>query len=212
MRYSPAHPPLFLCHPHARPGPAKPASCAGLGKNSGTMRSAPRYGAALLTAVDSRTNRIAWQKRTPLIRLDRAQARCATAGDLVFHGEPDGTVPRPTTPGTASCSLAMADRRPVRTAPAIHLRDRRNAICGDRGRRGSRSRPLQPYGVYDLVFSPQRARPANRLKAVSLGAAGRPENVVGFSSGRLSARARSRSTTTLMRPLRILRSTAVPPQ
>jgi plastocyanin len=45
----------------------------------------------LLVAVDSRTNRIAWQKRLPY-QLGFGGGTMATAGDLVFHGEPDGNV------------------------------------------------------------------------------------------------------------------------
>ena len=43
----------------------------------------------LLAAIDSRTGRIAWQKRMPH-RLDRGSGMTSTAGGLVLHGEPDG--------------------------------------------------------------------------------------------------------------------------
>jgi alcohol dehydrogenase (cytochrome c) len=59
----------------------------GLGKTVGPAIGA-RYGGTL-TAVDSRTNRIAWQKRTPY-SIGQGSGALATAGDLVFHGEPDG--------------------------------------------------------------------------------------------------------------------------
>ncbi len=45
----------------------------------------------LITAVDSRTNTIAWQQRSPYPKAFRG-GLLATAGDLVFHGEGDGNV------------------------------------------------------------------------------------------------------------------------
>jgi glucose dehydrogenase/plastocyanin len=48
-----------------------------------------RYGS--ITAVDSRTNKIVWQKRAPY-PLAWGGGMLATAGNLVFHGEPDGNV------------------------------------------------------------------------------------------------------------------------
>jgi len=59
----------------------------GLGKTVGPALGA-KYGGTL-TAVDSRTNTIAWQKRTPY-SIGQGSGALATAGDLVFHGEPDG--------------------------------------------------------------------------------------------------------------------------
>ena len=59
----------------------------GLGKTVGPPMGA-KYGGTL-TAVDSRTNKIAWQKRTPY-SIGQGSGALATAGDLVFHGEPDG--------------------------------------------------------------------------------------------------------------------------
>ena len=59
----------------------------GLGKTVGPPIGA-KYGGTL-TAVDSRTNKIAWQKRTPY-SIGQGSGALATAGDLVFHGEPDG--------------------------------------------------------------------------------------------------------------------------
>src|SRR5215470_10792398 len=47
-----------------------------------------KYGGTL-TAVDSRTNKIAWQQRRPY-SIGQGSGALATAGDLVFHGEPDG--------------------------------------------------------------------------------------------------------------------------
>ncbi|MEN3348008.1 MAG: hypothetical protein V7632_1643, partial [Bradyrhizobium sp.] len=47
-----------------------------------------KYGGTL-TAVDSRTNKIAWQKRVPY-SIGQGSGALATASDLVFHGEPDG--------------------------------------------------------------------------------------------------------------------------
>ena len=45
----------------------------------------------LITAVDSRTNTIVWQQRSPYPKAFRG-GLLATAGDLVFHGEGDGNV------------------------------------------------------------------------------------------------------------------------
>jgi quinohemoprotein ethanol dehydrogenase len=59
----------------------------GLGKTVGPPMGA-KYGGTL-TAVDSRTNKIAWQKRTPY-SIGQGSGALATAGDLVFRGEPDG--------------------------------------------------------------------------------------------------------------------------
>ena len=59
----------------------------GLGKTVGPALGA-KYGGTL-TAVDSRTNRIAWQKRLPY-SIGQGSGALATASDLVFHGEPDG--------------------------------------------------------------------------------------------------------------------------
>jgi alcohol dehydrogenase (cytochrome c) len=52
----------------------------------------PAFGAkyaGTLTAVDSRTNRIAWQKRTPY-SIGQGSGALVTASDLLFHGQPDG--------------------------------------------------------------------------------------------------------------------------
>jgi plastocyanin len=46
-----------------------------------------QYG--LLVAVDGRTNRIVWRKRMPY-QLGFGGGTMTTAGNLVFHGEPDG--------------------------------------------------------------------------------------------------------------------------
>ena len=46
-----------------------------------------------LTAVDSRTNKIAWQKRMPY-SIGQGSGSLVTASDLLFHGEPDGKWPR----------------------------------------------------------------------------------------------------------------------
>ena len=54
----------------------------------------PAFGAkygGTLTAVDSRTNRIAWQKRMPY-SIGQGSGALVTATDVVFHGEPDGHV------------------------------------------------------------------------------------------------------------------------
>jgi PQQ-dependent dehydrogenase (methanol/ethanol family) len=59
---------------------------------SGGFRLVPgtkHYG--LLTAVDSRTQKIAWQKRLPH-HAAFGSGTIVTAGGLVFHGEPDGRV------------------------------------------------------------------------------------------------------------------------
>jgi alcohol dehydrogenase (cytochrome c) len=42
-----------------------------------------------LTAVDSRTNRIVWQKKTPY-SIGQGSGALTTAGGVLFHGEPDG--------------------------------------------------------------------------------------------------------------------------
>jgi alcohol dehydrogenase (cytochrome c) len=42
-----------------------------------------------LTAVDSRTNKIAWQKKTPY-SIGQGSGALTTASGLLFHGEPDG--------------------------------------------------------------------------------------------------------------------------
>ena len=42
-----------------------------------------------LTAVDSRTNRIVWQKKTPY-PIGQGSGALTTASGLLFHGEPDG--------------------------------------------------------------------------------------------------------------------------
>jgi alcohol dehydrogenase (cytochrome c) len=59
----------------------------GTGKTVGPPIGA-KYGGTL-TAVDSRTNKIAWQKRVPY-SIGQGSGALATASDLVFHGEPDG--------------------------------------------------------------------------------------------------------------------------
>jgi alcohol dehydrogenase (cytochrome c) len=41
------------------------------------------------TAIDSKTNKIAWQRKMPY-RLGMGSGATSTAGGLVFHGEPDG--------------------------------------------------------------------------------------------------------------------------
>ena len=48
-----------------------------------------QYG--ILAAIDSRTNRIAWQRRMPH-QLGFGGGSMTTAGNLVFHGEPDGNI------------------------------------------------------------------------------------------------------------------------
>jgi quinohemoprotein ethanol dehydrogenase len=59
----------------------------GLGKTVGPPIGA-KYGGTL-TAIDSRTNKIAWQQRRPY-SIGQGSGALATAGDIVFHGEPDG--------------------------------------------------------------------------------------------------------------------------
>jgi quinohemoprotein ethanol dehydrogenase len=54
----------------------------------------PAFGAkysGTLTAIDSRTNKIAWQKQTPY-SIGQGSGTLATASGLLFHGEPDGHV------------------------------------------------------------------------------------------------------------------------
>jgi plastocyanin len=45
----------------------------------------------LITAIDSRTNKIVWQQRSPYPKAHRG-GMLATAGNLVFHGEGDGNL------------------------------------------------------------------------------------------------------------------------
>jgi len=47
-----------------------------------------KYGGTL-TAIDSRTNKIAWQNRMPF-SIGQGSGALVTASDLLFHGEPDG--------------------------------------------------------------------------------------------------------------------------
>jgi alcohol dehydrogenase (cytochrome c) len=52
----------------------------------------PAFGAkysGTLTAIDSRTNKIVWQKQTPY-SIGQGSGTLATASGLLFHGEPDG--------------------------------------------------------------------------------------------------------------------------
>jgi alcohol dehydrogenase (cytochrome c) len=54
----------------------------------------PAFGAkygGTLSAVDSRTNKIAWQKRVPY-SIGQGSGSLVTATDVLFHGEPDGHV------------------------------------------------------------------------------------------------------------------------
>ena len=59
----------------------------GTGKTVGPPIGARNAGT--FTAVDSRTNKIVWQKKTPY-SIGQGSGALATAGGLVFHGEPDG--------------------------------------------------------------------------------------------------------------------------
>src|SRR5580704_17185887 len=59
----------------------------GTGKTVGPALGA-KYGGTL-TAVDARTNKIAWQKRMPY-SIGQGSGSLVTASDLLFHGEPDG--------------------------------------------------------------------------------------------------------------------------
>jgi len=45
----------------------------------------------LLTAIDAKTNKIAWQQHVPY-RIENGSGLTATGGNLVFHGEPDGNL------------------------------------------------------------------------------------------------------------------------
>jgi alcohol dehydrogenase (cytochrome c) len=47
-----------------------------------------QYG--LMAALDSRTGKLAWEKRVPYAGCDGGSGATATAGGLVFHAEPDG--------------------------------------------------------------------------------------------------------------------------
>ena len=64
----------------AAPGSGKAAPPAIGAKYSGT-----------LSAVDSRTNRIVWQNKTPY-SIGQGSGALVTASGLLFHGEPDGNV------------------------------------------------------------------------------------------------------------------------
>jgi alcohol dehydrogenase (cytochrome c) len=59
----------------------------GTGKTVGPAIGAKYSGT--LTAVDSRSNKIAWQKRMPY-SIGQGSGALVTASDLLFHGEPDG--------------------------------------------------------------------------------------------------------------------------
>jgi PQQ-dependent dehydrogenase (methanol/ethanol family) len=43
----------------------------------------------IIAAIDSRTNRVVWKKKLPY-EIDNGSGMTATAGGLLFHGEPDG--------------------------------------------------------------------------------------------------------------------------
>jgi plastocyanin len=58
----------------------------------GWTRNVPGTGQyGFLVALDSRTNKIVWKKRTPY-QLGFGGGTMTTAGNLVFHGEPDGNI------------------------------------------------------------------------------------------------------------------------
>ena len=59
----------------------------GTGKTVGPAVGA-KY-AGTLTAIDSRTNKIAWQQKRPY-SIGQGSGALTTAGDVLFHGEPDG--------------------------------------------------------------------------------------------------------------------------
>ena len=62
-------------------------------KNSPNKASLPigiKY-SGTYTAIDSRTNKIAWQKKMPY-SIGQGSGTLATAGGLLFHGEPDGNL------------------------------------------------------------------------------------------------------------------------
>ena len=59
----------------------------GLGKTVGPALGAKNTGT--LTAVDSRTNKIIWQKKVPH-SIGQGSGALVTASDVLFHGEPDG--------------------------------------------------------------------------------------------------------------------------
>jgi alcohol dehydrogenase (cytochrome c) len=61
----------------------------GTGKSVGPAIGA-KYGGTL-TALDARTNKIAWQKRMPY-SIGQGSGSLVTASDLLFHGEPDGNL------------------------------------------------------------------------------------------------------------------------
>jgi quinohemoprotein ethanol dehydrogenase len=59
---------------------------------SGSRPVAPLLGAKIggtYTAIDARTNKIAWQKQMPYA-IGQGSGTLSTAGGLLFHGEPDG--------------------------------------------------------------------------------------------------------------------------
>ncbi len=59
----------------------------GTGKTVGPAVGA-KYGGTL-TALDARTNKIVWQQRRPY-SIGQGSGALSTAGDVLFHGEPDG--------------------------------------------------------------------------------------------------------------------------
>ncbi len=73
---------------------AKPLSAANPDPRNNGAFLGPVIGAhysGTFTAIDSRTNKIAWQKKTPY-SIGQGSGALATAGGLVFHGDPDGNI------------------------------------------------------------------------------------------------------------------------
>ena len=56
---------------------------------AGSIPGVKNYG--ILAAIDSRTDKIVWQKHMPN-RIEGGAGATATAGGLLFHGEPDGNL------------------------------------------------------------------------------------------------------------------------
>ena len=84
----------------------------GTGKTVGPALGA-KYGGTF-TAVDSRTNKIVWQKRMPY-SIGQGSGALSTASGLVFHGEPDGKF-QAYDAKTGETAVAVADRRRRRRA------------------------------------------------------------------------------------------------
>ena len=103
MAYSP-HTGYFYATAADRP---QSRIAPGTGKTVGAGASARNIGGTL-TAVDSRTNKIVWQKKMPY-SIGQGSGALATASGLLFHGEPDGNF-QAYDAKHRRAAVAMADR------------------------------------------------------------------------------------------------------